>query len=386
MNLRRWLTRSLWLNLLLGAWLVCSVKSHLPHPPSPVVSQAITQRPFRAGLGTNVLATVVEVTAPFHWRELESADYRVYIANLRAIGCPELTIYDIVSADVGELYSRRVEALVDSVTGRFWDYVASPEATRRMVDEKQQELRALEDEKDGVMKALFGEISPGDELRTEEVQRHQLANDQRTFDFLSAEPLAKVIEIRERADAARRSAQELPAAERQQKLKEVQENQEEELQAALTPAEYAEYRLRTSGAANVCSELASFDGTEAEFRALALAKMNPQSDQSIPQLLGPDKFAAYQRALDYEYGNALRLTDRFDLPDETAVQLYEVKRAIETKAKALAADPTQPPAARTAALQALRTEAEQSLAAALSPVAFKAYQRYNGAWLEALTR
>ena len=154
----------------------------------------------------------------------------------------------------------------------------------------------------------------------------------------------------------------------------------------LTPTEYSEYRLRTSVAANVRSELDSFDGTEAEFRALALLKMNPQSDQAIPRLLGPDKFAAYQRALDSEYGNALRLTDRFDLPDETAVQIYEVKKAIETKAKALAADPTQPSEARTAALQALRTEAEQSLAAALSPVAFKAYQRYNGAWLEALTR
>ena len=210
MNLRCWLTLSLWLNLLLGAWLVCAAKSHLRHPPSPV-SQAITQRPFRAVFVTNVLApTVVEVTAPFHWRELESADYRVYIANLRAIGCPELTIFDIVSADVGELYSRRVETLVDSETGRFWDYVASPEATRRMVDEKQQELRALEDEKDEVMKALFGETSPGDKLRAEEVQRSQLANDQRTFDFLSAEPLAKVIEIQERADAARRSAQDCP--------------------------------------------------------------------------------------------------------------------------------------------------------------------------------
>jgi hypothetical protein len=36
----------------------------------------------------------------FHWRQLESTDYPTYIANLRAIGCPELTIRDIIIADV----------------------------------------------------------------------------------------------------------------------------------------------------------------------------------------------------------------------------------------------------------------------------------------------
>ncbi len=34
--------------------------------------------------------SVVETNA-FNWSQLESTDYRQYIANLRAIGCPEVT-------------------------------------------------------------------------------------------------------------------------------------------------------------------------------------------------------------------------------------------------------------------------------------------------------
>jgi hypothetical protein len=44
--------------------------------------------------------------APFRWSRLVSAkDYRTYIANLRAIGCPESTIEDIVRGDTQRAFS-----------------------------------------------------------------------------------------------------------------------------------------------------------------------------------------------------------------------------------------------------------------------------------------
>jgi len=43
---------------------------------------------------------------PFHWSQLESTnDYRVYVTNLRASGCPEPTIQDIVRGDAGRAFS-----------------------------------------------------------------------------------------------------------------------------------------------------------------------------------------------------------------------------------------------------------------------------------------
>src|SRR3954462_879248 len=46
------------------------------------------------------LTVEVTTTNGFQWASVESPDYREYIANLRAIGCPEETIRDIVIADV----------------------------------------------------------------------------------------------------------------------------------------------------------------------------------------------------------------------------------------------------------------------------------------------
>jgi hypothetical protein len=45
--------------------------------------------------------------APFSWSRIESTDYHEYINNLRAIGCPEQTIRDIVKADLASLYAKR---------------------------------------------------------------------------------------------------------------------------------------------------------------------------------------------------------------------------------------------------------------------------------------
>ena len=65
--------------------------------PSPVTEVAIRVP----------LAAPTAEARPFYWRQIESADYRIYIANLRAIGCPEQTIRDIITADVDSLCAAR---------------------------------------------------------------------------------------------------------------------------------------------------------------------------------------------------------------------------------------------------------------------------------------
>src|SRR5437899_635393 len=48
------------------------------------------------------------VTNDFHWGQLESEDYRTYIARLRSIGCPEQTIRDIIIADLDKVLAPKV--------------------------------------------------------------------------------------------------------------------------------------------------------------------------------------------------------------------------------------------------------------------------------------
>jgi len=47
-----------------------------------------------------------QTTQPFRWTQLESTNYLVYVSNLRAIGCPEQTLRDIITADVASLYAQ----------------------------------------------------------------------------------------------------------------------------------------------------------------------------------------------------------------------------------------------------------------------------------------
>ena len=42
----------------------------------------------------------------FKWEAVEAPDYKQYIANLRAVGCPEQTIRDIIITDLDRTYGR----------------------------------------------------------------------------------------------------------------------------------------------------------------------------------------------------------------------------------------------------------------------------------------
>jgi hypothetical protein len=84
-----------------------------------------------------------EAVAGFTWRDVESTDYRQYVANLRTIGCPEQTVRDIVLAELNDLYSTWLQS-----TGRgpeirkFWQKAKArpgpldPNSARAMRKEK----------------------------------------------------------------------------------------------------------------------------------------------------------------------------------------------------------------------------------------------------------
>lgn len=116
MTTKRVLSVSVGLNLAaltgLAYFLVIGGKVSFPPPPrlAPMQTANDATGPSKS------LSTLPEPPAqselkPFHWSQIESPDYRVYVANLRSIGCPELTIRDIVSADVDNLYSEKRQEL-----------------------------------------------------------------------------------------------------------------------------------------------------------------------------------------------------------------------------------------------------------------------------------
>jgi hypothetical protein len=104
---------------LLALWLLR--RMHEATDRSPVSAPAeISGVPAEAREATPAMSA--PDPKPFRWSQLESAnDYRVYVANLRAIGCPEKIIWAIVQMDVDGAFDfkRRQLHLDGSGTGRW---------------------------------------------------------------------------------------------------------------------------------------------------------------------------------------------------------------------------------------------------------------------------
>lgn len=93
---------SVLLNLLLAGGVVFVVVSErkevmLPAPKETKAPVAVVASPIPSQPDVR--------PQPFRWQQLDSAnDYRLFIANLRAIGCPENTIEDIVRGNVSRAF------------------------------------------------------------------------------------------------------------------------------------------------------------------------------------------------------------------------------------------------------------------------------------------
>jgi len=97
----------------LAGWLKPARNGDISVPAT--TASATSQPPVLVSTVTVPPATPPEAAEPFHWSQLQSTnDYRTYVANLRAAGCPERTVRAIVMADVDFVfYKQRKELNVD---------------------------------------------------------------------------------------------------------------------------------------------------------------------------------------------------------------------------------------------------------------------------------
>lgn len=112
MNAKKMLVMSFLANVLL-----VGLAGHLvfrkPNPPDMTDRSSTVEPSMLAAAQSSHDARPQPVPKPFHWGQLESSDYKTYISNLQAIGCPEQTIRDIITADVDGLYSRKIQRSED---------------------------------------------------------------------------------------------------------------------------------------------------------------------------------------------------------------------------------------------------------------------------------
>ncbi len=291
----------------------------------------------------------------FSWRELESADYPTYVANLRDIGCPEQTIRDIIIADVNVLYSRRRATELITAEQQWWR--SEPDAN--VVRAAAEKARELDEERRGLLTRLLGaNWEGGDLVSLPRPSRPAVALDGPVLGALAAETKqalqAVSLHSQERMqaylDEQRRAGKEPdPLA-----LAKLRQQTRDDLARLLSPPELEEFLLRYSQNANDLrtefGQLQFFKPTPDEFRAvfqasdpldqriqlLADAKdpsslaarkaLEDQRENAIKIALGPKRYEEYRMLHDPVYRDAVATAEEAGTP-EAARALYAINQA-----------------------------------------------------------
>ncbi len=303
---------------------------------------------------------------PFSWREVESPDYRTYIANLRDIGCPEQTIRDIIIADVNSMFARRRATELVTPEQQWWRSVPDSNVVTRAI----ALARKLEGERRALLTQLLGtNWESGDLANLPRPTQPGIDLDGPILGTLSPETKRAVEEIT--AESEQRMRDYLQQQQQQggmadpAELANLREQTRDELAEVLSPGQLEEFLLRYSEDANDLraefGQLRYFNPTPDEFRAVfravdpidqqiqALSPIDPNSvaqrnaleaerESAIKNALGPSRYQEYQMLEDPLYRDAVASAIAAGTP-EAAKTIYAVNLAAQSTRQDISSNP-----------------------------------------------
>lgn len=345
--------------------------------------------------------------SPFHWSALESPDYATYAANLRAIGCPEPTLRDILLPDLEQAYEARKAALEAEAEDTFWETADVRDARGRVRAAKE---RALDLEKRALIQRLLGaELSYEalKELRSDGTVAGVVEALLGFTDLAKSDQMFTIHTLRVEDTKAYLAAtdgilldEDFPA------LHALRDRFEGELARALTASEMEELRLRLAslndlsdlfrgpgGGMITAGELREIGRLRAETRdmfaevldlgdTLYPEELRERGDaafkESLRRYLGAERYADVERGMDQLFRELAQSTDKQGVAKAALLQAYEARRTAATQAQEIRADTQLSGEERELLLAALRARTTQTLTRSLGPVGVEAYLKQHG--------
>ncbi len=408
------------ISLLANLGLIAAVAYRWSHRPAvisvtPEENTAVAETSALATKSPGVTVSYVtnETRAEFSWALIETPDYKKYIASLRAVGCPEETIRDIIIADVNKNYARRGMALQreQRAKQKYWEndqnnHSGNPNSPWRQMQVWEKEKRAL-------LKELLGP----DIL--DEMEKNQMAMYGNWGGYYAAGkewgflPANKRDQARDLTEKFQQLQQEIYykskgdyGDETQAQLRALQKQKTAEMASILSPQEFEDYDLRQSQTAqNMRWQFKYFKASEEEYRKIfklqktfdeQYAGYNPDPDDREAQkklqeastalregqkaALG-DRGAAYARSQDYEYQELARLAGNAGLAPEAADKVYDIKQAVQDEQTKLNSSKELTPEQRSAALKQIKSDAEKAVTQILGEKNYSKYRNRGAYWL-----
>src|SRR6185503_9966105 len=86
----------------------------------------VTNKPIAGAIASSTNAGPVKT---FQWQDVETDEYPKYLDRLRAAGCPEKMVRQIVSNDVNDLFVHKKMNLAIAHDHEWWRFEADPTLT-----------------------------------------------------------------------------------------------------------------------------------------------------------------------------------------------------------------------------------------------------------------
>lgn len=363
----------------------------------PITTETQPSVASRRFLRTNQIEWVTNIVkgSGFHWSRVETNDFRAYVANLRAIGCPERTIQHLILAETEELYEDLEE---DEPPHSFWE--TASQRTRRHIALQKRQL-ALAQEHRALLHELVGinYLPKTFKLWDNEEEVAVLLGfvaDDRALSILDG-----VEELDSRADVIKAEARGILIDEDEAKIEQLISWMRYSVESKMSPAEAEEFKLRLASMVlnrDHGNGLIGSDLSGDEFRTLTRLGMGTQDPMEIMarsmvsdtlwnapddshgdfeaearQLLGDQRYAAYQRSLDPLFRVAHEVAQQQNLPPAVSETVYEIHRVAEDELRRLSEDRSLLPEERQAAVDDVHSAAEKAIHETLGETGGKLY-------------
>jgi len=260
--MKRFLQLSVALNLILAGFALWRT-SHAALPPRATRTQVetpVSQSPQSRPIGSILTSR----SAKSLWQQIDSADVAGFIANLRAAGCPEQTIRDIVVLRVCRSYFARLQQM-EFERAQQGDYRGwSKNGEWRDGVYAQRDLR---NEMISTLESALGE--PWNKLSASVLGWPERGPDPMEGFSLEQRKLVRELNTRYDREEGELAWNKLTgdlSVEDDARLRQLKRQQREELARILSPQQLEEYLYRDSPAADYVRRSLPQSGSEQEFR------------------------------------------------------------------------------------------------------------------------
>ena len=392
--------------------LVYFLKTQLGAPIAVAPDVGVAEAALKSASQTAVVEKIIVVTNEVKWAQLESEDYKTYIARLRSISCPEQTIRDIIIADLDKLLAPEILALRGRRKDlKYWN--SEEEEMANNVDTREVARKAAELERR--KRDILRELVNADLQRERLLSKGEDDYYERRLNWLPEDRRQQLRGLLERYDDDEQKIRDketeegdpLSITDRAQ-LRVLKQKREAELNALLTPQEREQYDLWLSTTGNsVRYALYGMNASEQEFQSVYQARKSfedrwgrhdpdlldsdsraqleqdkQKMEETVQQSLGEQRYAEYKRGEDEDFHRLNSVVSRFKLPREKAGEVYGYKKVALDYRTQVRADPKLTLQQKDEALRAIAGETEASVKSALGEKAFRYYLRSGlGSWM-----